>query len=96
VTGSVKYVFSDLNSSIPVVTQTITRETSGTWKISIEGTPAGDWLGSVIFKDASGTHSEVSAPLDFTVLQGPTPPPSPTKKPVLKPVFDSCKNQIKN
>jgi lysozyme len=96
VTGSVKYVFSDLNSSIPVVTQTITRETSGTWKISIEGTPAGDWLGSVIFKDASGTHSEVSAPLDFTVLQGPTPSPSPTKKPEIKPAFDSCKNQIKN
>jgi hypothetical protein len=96
VTGSVKYVFSDLNSSIPVVTQTISRETSGTWKISIEGTPAGDWLGSVVFKDASGTHSEVSAPLDFTVLQGPTPSPSPTKKPEIKPAFDSCKNQIKN
>lgn len=96
VTGSVKYIFSDVNASIPVVTQTISRETSGTWKISIEGTPAGNWLGSVLFKDASGTHSEVSAPLDFSVLQGPTPTPAPTKKPVLKPVFDSCKNQIRN
>jgi len=96
VTGSVKFVFSELNASIPKVAQTISRETSGTWKILIEGTPAGEWLGSVLFKDASGTHAEVSAPVDFTVLQGPTPSPSPTKKPVVKPVFDSCKNQIRN
>ena len=96
VTGSVKYIFSNLNASIPVVTQTISRETSGTWKITIAGTPAGDWLGSVLFKDASETHSEVSAPLDFAVLQGPTPLPTPSKKPVMKPVTDGCKNQIKN
>jgi len=96
VTGSVKYVFSKLNASVPVVTQTISRETSGTWKITIDGTPAGDWLGSVLFKDASGTHSEVSVPLDFAVLQGPTPAPSPSKKPVIKPATDGCKNQIRN
>ena len=96
VTGNVKYVFSEFNSSIPVVTQTISRETSGTWKISIDGTPAGNWFGNVLFTDASGTHSDVSTPFDFTVLQGPTPAPSPTKKPVIKPATDSCKNQIKN
>ncbi|CAB4530951.1 unannotated protein [freshwater metagenome] len=96
VTGSVKYVFSELNLSIPTVTQTISRETSGTWKISIDGTPAGNWLGSVLFTDASGTHSEVSTPLDFTVLQGAAPTPSPTKKPAVKPPVDGCKNQIKN
>jgi GH25 family lysozyme M1 (1,4-beta-N-acetylmuramidase) len=96
VTGSVKYVFSKLNASVPVVSQTISRETSGTWKITIAGTPAGDWLGSVLFKDASGTHSEVSAPLDFAVLQGPTPAPTPSKKPVIKPATDGCKNQIRN
>ena len=96
VTGSVKYVFSELNLSIPTVTQTISRETSGTWKISIDGTPAGSWLGSVLFTDASGTHSEVSTPLDFTVLQGAAPTPSPTKKPAVKPPVDGCRNQIKN
>jgi GH25 family lysozyme M1 (1,4-beta-N-acetylmuramidase) len=96
VTGAVKYYFHSSNSVIPKVTQTIARETSGSWKLSIAGLPAGTWVGNVGFKDASGTHAEVKAPLTLSIEQGPTPPPAPTKKPSVKPPTDSCRNQIKN
>ena len=96
VTGGVKYYFSSTNPSVPKVTQTVQRETSGSWKLTIAGIPAGTWLGNVGFKDASGTHAEIQTPLVLTVEQGPTPPPVPTKKPVVKPATDGCKNQIKN
>lgn len=96
VTGGVKYYFDSRNPVVPKVTQTIQRETSGSWKLTISGIPAGTWLGNVGFKDASGTHAEVKTPLVLTVEQGPTPPPTPTKKPVVKPASDGCKNQIKN
>ena len=96
VTGGVKYYFNSTNQMVPKVTQTIARETSGSWKISIVGLPAGTWVGNVGFKDASGTHAEIKQPLVLTIAQGPTPPPAPTKKPSTKPASDSCKNQIKN
>lgn len=96
VTGGVKYYFTSANSSIPQVTQTIARETSGSWKLSIAGLPAGTWYGNVGFKDASGTHAENKVPLTLTIAQGPTPPPAPTKKAVAKPASDGCRNQIKN
>jgi hypothetical protein len=44
VTGAVKYYFTSANQSIPKVTQTVARETSGSWKLSIEGLPAGTWI----------------------------------------------------
>ena len=96
VTGSVRYYFNSSNATIPKVIQTIARETSGSWKLTIAGIPAGTWLGSVGFKDASGTHAEVKTPLVITVEQGPTPPPTHVKKPAAKPAVDGCKNQIKN
>ena len=96
VTGGVKYYFNSSNQPIPKVTQTIARETSGSWKLSIAGLPAGTWVGNVGFKDASGTHAEIKQPLILTIEQGPTPPPAPSKKPSIKPATDSCKNQIKN
>ncbi|CAN2185230.1 Acm Lyzozyme M1 (1,4-beta-N-acetylmuramidase) [Candidatus Nanopelagicaceae bacterium] len=96
VTGSVQFRFAPSNLDAPVITQFVSRETSGRWKISVAGIPAGSWLGNVEFKDASGTHSDIVAPIAFTVEQGPTPTPKPTKKPAPKPVFDSCRNQIKN
>jgi hypothetical protein len=96
VTGSVRYYFTSKNAVIPKVTQTVARETSGSWKLTIAGIPAGTWLGNVGFKDASGTHADVQAPLALTIEQGPTPPPAPKKKVVTKPAGDSCKNQIKN
>ena len=96
VTGSVRYYFTSNNPVIPKVTQTVARETSGSWKLTISGVPAGTWLGNVGFKDASGTHADVQTPLALTIEQGPTPPPAPKKKVVAKPAGDTCKNQIKN
>ncbi len=96
VTGAVKYYFNSTNQVVPKVTQTIARETSGSWKLSIAGLPAGTWIGNVGFKDASGTHAEIKQPLTLTIDQGPTPPAKPTKKPVIKAAPDGCKNQIKN
>jgi GH25 family lysozyme M1 (1,4-beta-N-acetylmuramidase) len=96
VTGSVRFYFDATNPTVPKVTQTVARETSGTWTLTIAGIPAGTWSGSVGFKDLSDTHAEVKTPLVLTLQQGPTPPPMPTKKPVIKPAVDSCKNQIKN
>jgi lysozyme len=96
VTGSVQYKFAPSNEIAPIITQVVSRETSGSWKIAISGIPAGSWLGNVEFKDASGTHSNILAPVAITVEQGPTPAPKPSKKPAPKPVFDSCRNQIKN
>jgi hypothetical protein len=96
VTGAVKYYFNSTNQVVPKVMQTIARETSGSWKLSIAGLPAGTWVGNVGFKDASGTHAEIKQPLTLTIEQGPTPPAKPSKKPAIKPVSDGCKNQIKN
>jgi lysozyme len=96
VTGTVQFKFAASNLETPTITQVVSRETSGRWKIAVTGVPAGSWLGNVEFKDASGTHSKIQAPISFTVEQGPTPTPKPTKKPAPKPVFDSCRNQIKN
>ena len=96
VTGSVRYYFTSNNPVIPKVTQTVARETSGSWTLTIAGIPAGTWLGNVGFKDASGTHLDVQTPLALTIEQGPTPPPAPKKKVVIKPAGDTCKNQVKN
>jgi hypothetical protein len=92
----VQFRFAPSNEISPTITQAVSRETSGRWKIAISGIPAGSWLGNVDFKDLSGTHSDILAPVAFTVEQGPTPAPAPSKKPAPKPVFDSCRNQIKN
>lgn len=96
VTGSVKYYFSSSNTLIPKVTQVVSRETSGSWKINIAGIPAGTWLGNIAFRDPSGTHADAQIPLALTLEQGPTPPPAAAKKKVVKAIIDGCKNQIKN
>lgn len=96
VTGTVRYYFADENVTIPAVVQNVERETSGIWKLSISGMPAGSWVGYVGFTDETGTHAEVKTPLSLDILQGPTPAPKPSKKPTKKPSTDSCRNQIKN
>ncbi|CAN2185831.1 Acm Lyzozyme M1 (1,4-beta-N-acetylmuramidase) [Candidatus Nanopelagicaceae bacterium] len=96
VTGSVQFRFAPTNLQAPTINQVVSRETSGRWKIAIAGITAGSWLGNIEFKDASGTHSNILAPVSFTVEQGPTPTPKPTKKPAPKPAVDGCRNQIKN
>jgi len=96
VTGTVRYYFGPENLTTPAVIQNVERETSGVWKLSISGVPAGSWVGHVGFTDETGTHAEVKMPLSFDVLQGPTPAPKPSKKPTKKPSKDSCRGQIKN
>ncbi|MEY4020716.1 MAG: hypothetical protein RL484_868 [Actinomycetota bacterium] len=96
VTGTVRYYFGPENLTTPAVIQNVERETSGVWKLSISGVPAGSWVGHVGFTDETGTHAEVKTPLSFDILQGPTPAPKPSKKPTKKPSTDSCRGQIKN
>jgi GH25 family lysozyme M1 (1,4-beta-N-acetylmuramidase) len=96
VTGTVRYYFGPENLTTPAVIQNVERETSGVWKLSISGMPAGSWVGHVGFTDETGTHAEVKTPLSFDILQGPTPAPKPSKKPTKKPSKDSCRGQIKN
>jgi len=95
VTGTV--VFQPTDQSFKKFTQTPTRDAAGTWTLSIDGLPAGDWTGNIVFVDKTGTHATSQQPIAFTVAQGATPSPSakPTKKPVVKPV-DGCAKQIKN
>lgn len=96
VTGTVRYYFTDENLEIPKVTQTVERESSGIWKLSIAGLPAGIWIGEVGFTDETGTHLQVRTPLNLEIIQGAPREAKPTQKPTKKPSFDSCKNQIKN
>ena len=96
VTGTVRYYFGPENLTTPAVIQNVERETSGVWKLSISGVPAGSWVGHVGFTDETGTHAEVKTPLSFDILQGPTPAPKPSKKPTKRPSTDSCRGQIKN
>ena len=95
VTGTV--VFQPTDQSFKKFTQTPTRDAAGTWTLSIDDLPAGDWTGNIVFIDKTGTHATSQQPISFTVTQGATPSPSakPTKKPVVKPV-DGCAKQIKN
>lgn len=96
VTGTVQFKLTTDNEILPVFTQNVSRETSGSWRISLSGLTAGNWSGNVEFKDASGTHSTVLAPLAFSLEQGEAISPKPSKKPSVKPAVDSCRNQIKN
>lgn len=98
VTGDVKFV-SGPNLTQFKFTQSVVRQTSGYWKISIKTELAGTWNGQLRFNDPSGTHSDVVLPVTFTLLQGvaPKPSPSPTAKATPKPATtNGCKNQIKN
>lgn len=100
VTGDVKFYPNSDAPMDPRPTQTVLRATSGSWKLSLAGVPAGTWTGNIGFKDVSGTHADVKAPVTFTVVQSeqPTAEPSPTPKasPTPKPAVNGCKNQIKN
>lgn len=98
VTGDVKFI-SGPNSSPFVFTQSVTRATSGSWKIALKTDLAGSWNGRLQFSDPSGTHADAAIPVSFTLAQGEIvqPKPSPTPKPLPKPVkVNACKNQIKN
>ena len=100
VTGTVRFYVDSATPIEPKPIQTVVRSTSGSWKLSIKGVPAGIWNGNIGFKDATGTHAESKAPISFSIIEGlaptPTPKPSTSATPVKKPTSDGCKNQIKN
>jgi GH25 family lysozyme M1 (1,4-beta-N-acetylmuramidase) len=100
VTGTVRFYTNSDNPIEPKPVQTVVRSTSGSWKLTIKGMPAGTWTGRIGFKDATGTHAESRSPITFSILPGdpnlPTPTPKPTVTPTKKPTTDGCRNQIKN
>jgi hypothetical protein len=94
----VKLVFDKTATPESKPVQTIVRETSGVWTLSLKGVTAGTFTGKVLFQDVSGTHADSTFPVAFTVEQGPTPTPKPTPSPTAtkKPRTDGCRGQIKN
>ena len=100
VTGTVRFYTNSDNPIEPKPIQTVVRSTSGSWKLTIKGIPAGTWSGRIGFKDATGTHAESRSPITLSILPGdpnlPSPTPKPTVAPTKKPTTDGCKNQIKN
>lgn len=98
VTGTVRFYVSSATPLDPKPIQTVTRSTSGSWKLTIKGIPTGIWNGSIGFKDATGTHADSRLPISLSITEGiaPTPTPSITVTPSKKPTTDGCRNQIKN
>ena len=102
VTGTVSFLPDQPFTPPVLLLQSAVRASSGNWTLTVKGIPAGEWNGSVVFKDVSGTHAKSSAPIALTITQGPIPTPKPTPTTTPKPtrspapVVDSCKNQIRN
>jgi len=100
VTGTVRFYVNSLTPISPKPEQTVVRATSGSWKLSIKGIPAGSWTGDIGFIDATGTHAVSKFPIEFIIGEALPVSPSPTPKPIpapsKKPATDGCKNQIKN
>ena len=100
VTGTVRFYNNSGNPIEPKPIQTVVISTSGSWKLTIKGIPAGTWNGRIGFKDATGTHAESRSPITLSIMPGdpnlPSPTPKPTVTPTKKPTTDGCKNQIKN
>jgi GH25 family lysozyme M1 (1,4-beta-N-acetylmuramidase) len=100
VTGTVRFYVNSLTPINPKPVQTVVRSTSGSWKLSIKGIPAGLWAGHIGFIDATGTHADSKTPIEFAIgeaIQGsPAPTPKPSATASKKPTTDGCRNQIKN
>ena len=100
VTGTVRFYVDPLTPINPKPVQTVVRATSGSWKLTITGIPAGLWTGNIGFVDATGTHADSKSPIEFAIGEAApvatTPTPKPSVVPSAKPATDGCKNQIKN
>jgi GH25 family lysozyme M1 (1,4-beta-N-acetylmuramidase) len=100
VTGTVRFYVNSLTPINPKPIQTVVRSTSGSWKLSIKGIPAGLWAGQIGFVDATGTHADSKVPIEFAIGEAAQGSPEPTPKPsataTKKPTTDGCRNQIKN
>jgi hypothetical protein len=99
VTGTVEFLPSPSGESATVFSfqQETIRDASGLFSLSMKGLPAGSYSGEVIFKDPTKTHASISAPVSFSLLQGPevTPRPKPRKSPTKNPTLSGCSKQIK-
>ena len=100
VTGTVRFYVNSLTPIIPKPVQTVVRSTSGSWKLTIKGIPVGLWAGHIEFIDATGTHADSKAPIEFAIgeaTQGSLEPtPKPSAAATKKATTDGCRNQIKN
>ena len=100
VTGTVRFYVNSLIPINPKPIQTVVRSTSGSWKLSIKGMPAGLWAGHIGFVDATGTHADSKTPIEFAIVEAiqgsPAPTPKPSATATKKATTDGCRNQIKN
>lgn len=100
VTGTIRFYPNPLTPINPKPVQTVVRATSGSWKLSVKGIPAGLWTGEIGFIDATGTHAEVRVPIEImmqeAVSTSPSPSPTPKTSPSPKRPSDGCAKQIKN
>jgi GH25 family lysozyme M1 (1,4-beta-N-acetylmuramidase) len=100
VTGTVRFYVNSLIPINPKPVQTVVRSTSGSWKLSIKGIPAGLWAGQIGFVDATGTHADSKTPIEFAIGEAmpgsPAPTPEPSATATKKATTDGCRNQIKN
>ena len=103
VTGTVNFVSASTLMSNGK--QVATRNTSGSWLLSITNMSAGNYVGTINFVDQSGTEATAQLPVVFTVAVAPTPTPIPSSTTVPKPKptpgpkptpIDSCAGQIRN
>ncbi len=107
VTGTVAFV--PASSMMSVGKQSITRNSSGSWLVSITNLPVGNYVGTINFTDPTTTEAPAQVAVVFTVSPAPTPSPiatptkpstpsatpAPSPKPKPTPV-DSCAGQIRN
>ena len=107
VTGTVAY--TPASTLMSAGKQTLSRNSSGSWLISLTNLPPGNYVGAINFTDPTGTEAPAQIPVVFTVAPAPSPTPtptptnsvpakpSPTASPSPKPTPpDSCAGQIRN
>ncbi len=107
VTGTV--TFTPASSLMKVGIQSVMRNSSGSWLVSLKKVPPGNYVGAINFTDPTGTEAAAQIPTVFTVAAAPTSSPaptptstgptkpSPTSSPKPKPIpVDSCAGQIRN
>ena len=76
VTGTVTY--SPASSLMSTGKQFVTRNSSGSWLISLTNVPPGNYVGTINFTDPTGTEAAAQIPVLFNVAPAPTPSPTPT------------------
>ena len=84
VSGTVSFVLMSNALGVPptpaqitAMRQSVKRLATGTWQVTVNGLPAGTWLGQVSFRDSSGVHAASAAAIVFTLID-PNPPVTPS------------------